>query len=76
MEAICEGQQMAEMNLPITVRIIVCGMLITFFKVTRLGMRQLPPTVTEKLAEIAWRYQDQGVCAFDLAGSGVVAHSS
>jgi len=47
---------MAEHNLPITPRIIVCG------------MRQLHPTETEKLAEIAWRYRDKGVVAFDLAG--------
>eukprot|EP01116_Phalansterium_solitarium_P019228 TRINITY_DN5309_c0_g1_i1.p1 TRINITY_DN5309_c0_g1~~TRINITY_DN5309_c0_g1_i1.p1 ORF type:complete len:847 (-),score=257.76 TRINITY_DN5309_c0_g1_i1:93-2633(-) len=56
MEAICEGQAMAEANLPITVRIIVCG------------MRQLHPSVTQRLAEIAWRYQSKGVAAFDLAG--------
>ena len=56
MEAICEGQAMAELNLPITVRIIVCG------------MRHLPSSDTEKLAEIAWRYQSKGVAGFDLAG--------
>jgi len=56
MEAICEGQIMAESRLPITVRIIVCG------------MRQLPSSVTRKLAEITWRYQNKGVVGFDLAG--------
>jgi adenosine deaminase len=68
MEAICEGQAMAELNLPITVRIIVCGM-------RQMHSRYLSPyamplwsspleSVTEKLAEIAWRYQDKGVAAF------------
>ncbi len=32
------------------------------------GMRQLDPSITEKLAEIAWRYYNKGVVAFDLAG--------
>mmetsp|Transcript_37227 Transcript_37227/g.93455 ORF Transcript_37227/g.93455 Transcript_37227/m.93455 type:complete len:777 (-) Transcript_37227:4561-6891(-) len=56
MRAVVEGQVMAELNLPITVRIIVCG------------MRQLSPDVTRRLAEICWRYSQQGVIAFDLAG--------
>jgi len=56
MEAICEGQLMAEHNLPIFCRVIVCG------------MRQLDPRDTENLAEIAWRYKDKGVAGFDLAG--------
>lgn len=47
---------MAELNLPITVRIIVCG------------MRQQDPSMTKKMAEICWRYAHKGVVAFDLAG--------
>eukprot|EP01104_Vermistella_antarctica_P015914 TRINITY_DN5322_c0_g1_i1.p1 TRINITY_DN5322_c0_g1~~TRINITY_DN5322_c0_g1_i1.p1 ORF type:complete len:817 (-),score=184.20 TRINITY_DN5322_c0_g1_i1:17-2344(-) len=56
MEAICEGQAMAEHRLPITARVIVCG------------MRHMSPTVTKSLAEVAWRYRHKGVAAFDLAG--------
>eukprot|EP01028_Stygiella_incarcerata_P013334 TRINITY_DN82176_c0_g1_i1.p1 TRINITY_DN82176_c0_g1~~TRINITY_DN82176_c0_g1_i1.p1 ORF type:complete len:1394 (+),score=360.81 TRINITY_DN82176_c0_g1_i1:132-4313(+) len=56
MDAVCEGVVMAESNLDITARIIVCG------------MRHLESSVTEKLAEIAWRYKNRGVVAFDLAG--------
>eukprot|EP00026_Physarum_polycephalum_P003424 Phypoly_transcript_03435.p1 GENE.Phypoly_transcript_03435~~Phypoly_transcript_03435.p1 ORF type:complete len:770 (+),score=83.44 Phypoly_transcript_03435:62-2371(+) len=56
MDAICEGLEMAEYHLPITVRIIVCG------------MRQLPSSTTKDLAEIAWRYRHKGVVGFDLAG--------
>ncbi|KAL6047960.1 Adenosine deaminase [Balamuthia mandrillaris] len=56
MEAICEGQMLAESRLPIFARIIVCG------------MRHLSPSDTEKLAEIAWRYRSKGVNGFDLAG--------
>jgi adenosine deaminase len=56
MDAICEGVAMAEYRLPIHVRIIVCG------------MRQLSARVTEDLANIAWRYRQKGVVAFDLAG--------
>lgn len=32
------------------------------------GMRQLDPRITEKLAQICWRYSHKGVVAFDLAG--------
>jgi len=56
MEAVIQGQHMAEYNLNIIVRVIVCG------------MRQLPPEVTKDLAEIAWRYRHKGVAGFDLAG--------
>jgi adenosine deaminase len=48
---------MAEFHLPITVRIIVCG------------MRQMHQSVSRELAEIAWRYKDRGVAGFDLAGT-------
>ena len=47
MEAAAEGLVMAENKLPITVRILVCG------------MRNLPSDVTEKLAQIAWRYRNK-----------------
>ncbi|GKT14871.1 Probable adenosine deaminase [Aduncisulcus paluster] len=56
MEAVCEAAVQAELCLPITVRIIVCG------------MRQLSSQQTSSIAEIAWRYKDRGVVAFDLAG--------
>jgi adenosine deaminase len=56
MEAVCDGQVLAEHSLPMTVRIIVCG------------MRQLAPEVSKSLAMIAWRYRNRGVIAFDLAG--------
>eukprot|EP00005_Dracoamoeba_jomungandri_P005358 CAMPEP_0174254576 /NCGR_PEP_ID=MMETSP0439-20130205/3899_1 /TAXON_ID=0 /ORGANISM="Stereomyxa ramosa, Strain Chinc5" /LENGTH=758 /DNA_ID=CAMNT_0015336243 /DNA_START=196 /DNA_END=2469 /DNA_ORIENTATION=+ len=56
MEAVVEGQAMAEFNLPITVRIIVCG------------MRHYSPEKVRSIAEIAWRYRNKGVVAFDLAG--------
>tara|TARA_R110002050_G_scaffold277217_2_gene422803 strand:- start:1433 stop:2920 length:1488 start_codon:yes stop_codon:yes gene_type:complete len=56
MEAICEGQSLAERHLGINVRIIVCG------------MRQMAASVTIKMAEIAWRYRNKGVSGFDLAG--------
>jgi adenosine deaminase len=56
MEAIVQGRVMAEMNLGIIVRVIVAG------------MRQMESHITKQLAEIAWRYRDRGVCAFDLAG--------
>lgn len=55
-EAACEGQAMAEYNLPIVCRLIISG------------MRQQPPRVVKQLAEIVWRYREKGVCAFDLAG--------
>lgn len=47
MEAAAEGLVMAENALPIAVRIIVCG------------MRNLPSEVTEKLAQLAWRYRSK-----------------
>jgi adenosine deaminase len=56
MEAICEGQFLAERKLGIIVRIIVCG------------MRQMPASISTQLAGIAWRYRNKGVCGFDLAG--------
>jgi len=56
MEAVVAGRVMAEMNLGIVCRIIVSG------------MRQLDSKITRQLAEIAWRYRDRGVAAFDLAG--------
>eukprot|EP00769_Ergobibamus_cyprinoides_P003220 gnl/Ergobibamus_cyprinoides/4447.p2 GENE.gnl/Ergobibamus_cyprinoides/4447~~gnl/Ergobibamus_cyprinoides/4447.p2 ORF type:complete len:130 (+),score=49.09 gnl/Ergobibamus_cyprinoides/4447:241-630(+) len=57
MEAVCDGIAMAETALPaMTVRIIVCG------------MRHLPASASRAVAEIAWRYRDRGVVAFDLAG--------
>lgn len=40
MKAVCEGLIMAEIDLPITCRIIICG------------MRHLDSSVTEKLAEM------------------------
>jgi len=56
MEAVVAGRVMAEMNLGIVCRIIVSG------------MRQMDSKVTRQLAEVAWRYRDRGVAAFDLAG--------
>ena len=56
MEAICEGRSLAQQRLPITVRIIVCG------------MRHMPSSVSRQLAEITWRYRERGVVGFDLAG--------
>ncbi|KNC48558.1 adenosine deaminase [Thecamonas trahens ATCC 50062] len=56
MEAVCEGKAMAEYHLPITARIILCG------------MRHMPPETTMSVAELAWRYRNRGVVAFDLAG--------
>eukprot|EP01088_Endostelium_zonatum_P015508 TRINITY_DN3839_c0_g1_i1.p1 TRINITY_DN3839_c0_g1~~TRINITY_DN3839_c0_g1_i1.p1 ORF type:complete len:889 (+),score=135.14 TRINITY_DN3839_c0_g1_i1:1-2667(+) len=56
MEAVVEGMAMAEHNLPIFIRIIVCG------------MRHMTPEQSLTLAEIAWRYKGKGVVAFDLAG--------
>ncbi|KAJ4459126.1 putative Adenosine deaminase [Paratrimastix pyriformis] len=56
MHAISEGKAMAEYNLPVCVRIIVCG------------MRQMDAQFSKNMAEIAWRYRDQGVVGFDLAG--------
>ena len=56
MEAVCDGLAMAEHHLPITARIIVCG------------MRHMSPSATISVAETAWRYRNRGVVAFDLAG--------
>lgn len=58
MNAVIKGKEMAELMISprIVVRIIVCG------------MRQMDPSVSARLAEIAWRYKSQGVVAFDLAG--------
>lgn len=56
MEAVCEGKDMAEYHLPICARIIICG------------LRHLPPKTTMALAQVAYRYRNRGVVAFDLAG--------
>eukprot|EP01126_Amoeba_proteus_P025416 TRINITY_DN2537_c0_g1_i10.p1 TRINITY_DN2537_c0_g1~~TRINITY_DN2537_c0_g1_i10.p1 ORF type:complete len:454 (-),score=79.61 TRINITY_DN2537_c0_g1_i10:1153-2514(-) len=56
MEAVYEGKCMAEYSLSIKVNFIVCG------------LRHLPTSVTKSLAEVAWRFSDRGVVAFDLAG--------
>lgn len=56
MEAVCEGKTLAESRMGIVVHIIVCG------------LRHLPGSVSENLAEIAWRFRHRGVVAFDLAG--------
>jgi adenosine deaminase len=56
MSAVCDGLAMAQHRFSMTVRIIVCG------------MRHMDPSVSCKLAEIAWRYKHKGVVAFDLAG--------
>ena len=56
MEAVTEAVTMAEARLPITVRVIVCG------------MRQMSSALSQQLAEIAWRYERRHVVAFDLAG--------
>lgn len=48
MEAVIDGKNLAEMKLPMVVRIIVCG------------MRQLSPNDTYKLAELCWRYRVNG----------------
>lgn len=56
MESVCEAKTMAELRLPIVVRIICCG------------MRQMSSAVSTQLAHVAARYKDRGVVAFDLAG--------
>jgi len=57
MEAVCEGQIVAELKLPgMIARIIVCG------------MRQMSSETSLSLAEIAWRYKSRGIVGFDLAG--------
>ncbi|KAM9975803.1 hypothetical protein ACTFIW_013193 [Dictyostelium discoideum] len=56
MEAVCDGMAIAELNLPIKARIIVCG------------LRHLDPSISKDLAEITWRYRHKGAIAFDLAG--------
>lgn len=53
MEAVVEGCVMAELNMGITARIIVCG------------MRQMSSAVTLQLAQIAWRYQVHYFCMCD-----------
>lgn len=56
LDAAIEGCIMAETRLPITARIICCG------------MRQMDPEINAEIAEICWRYRHRYVCAFDLAG--------
>eukprot|EP00162_Nutomonas_longa_P015314 comp22270_c0_seq1/m.53073 comp22270_c0_seq1/g.53073 ORF comp22270_c0_seq1/g.53073 comp22270_c0_seq1/m.53073 type:complete len:766 (-) comp22270_c0_seq1:96-2393(-) len=56
MEAVCEGKVLAESRFGIVVMIIVCG------------LRHLPSSVNENLAQIAWRFRHRGVVGFDLAG--------
>ena len=56
LQAACDGVHMAETKLPITVRIICCA------------MRMMPSEVNKEVADIAWRFRNQGVVAFDLAG--------
>ena len=48
MESVVEAIQMIEWRYAMTVRIIVSG------------MRQLSPSITKDLAEIAWRYRYKG----------------
>lgn len=57
MEAVCEAQTMAEMRLPIVVRIIVCG------------MRQMSSSISLQLAEISWRYRERGLEIFSRSFS-------
>ncbi|KAH7832537.1 adenosine deaminase [Monocercomonoides exilis] len=56
MHAVVEGRLLAEANFPITVRIIVCA------------MRQLSPAESLNAVEVVWRYSNQGVVGFDVAG--------
>lgn len=56
LQAAIDGAKMAEMKLPITVRIICCG------------MRHHSPEVNKQVADVCWRYRHSGVVAFDLAG--------
>ena len=56
LEAAIDGAKMAEMRLPITVRIICCA------------MRQMSPEVNKQVADVCWRFRHSGVVGFDLAG--------
>ncbi|KAH0790990.1 adenosine deaminase [Histomonas meleagridis] len=56
LEAAIQGCMLAEEKLPITARIICCG------------MRQMSPEINAEIAEICWRYRHRYVVAFDLAG--------
>lgn len=56
-EAVLAGLRRAEAAYPaLTSRLILCG------------LRHLDPEVTLRMAQLAARYQDQGVCGLDLAG--------
>ena len=56
LQAAIDGASMAEMKLPITVRIICCA------------MRHMSPEINKQVADVCWRYRHNGVVAFDLAG--------
>jgi len=56
LQAAIDGAKMAEIRLPITVRIICCG------------MRHHSPEINKQVADVCWRYRHSGVVAFDLAG--------
>jgi adenosine deaminase len=56
LQAAIDGVRMAEIKLPITVRIICCA------------MRHHSPEVNKQVADVCWRFRHSGVVAFDLAG--------
>ena len=56
LQAAIDGAKMAELKLPITVRIICCA------------MRQMSPEINKQVADVCWRFRHSGVVAFDLAG--------
>lgn len=56
LQAAIDGVNMAQMKLPITVRIICCA------------MRMMSPEVNKQVADVCWRFRHSGVVAFDLAG--------
>lgn len=56
MESVCGAVEEIEKSLPITVRIIVCG------------MRQMDSSVSKQMSHLAVKYKSRGVVAFDLAG--------
>lgn len=56
LQAAIDGCIMAEKRLPITPRIICCG------------MRQMPNEINQKIAEICWRFRHRFVVGYDLAG--------
>ena len=55
-DAVLRGLQRAERELGIVVRVILCA------------LRQLPPSASMEVAELAVAYRGKGVVAFDLAG--------